>query len=672
MQAVTAALPTRTGGIHDSLTDMRRSRPALVRCVNDIFGDAFLPVVPRDQVIVKEWRLEPAGLSPALGLWQLHGKNTALAANALASGVMAMLADRAAWPVPDWVGRAPGPLRGSDIAVLCRSNDSARAVAEALAAAGLRVALGRGGLLGRAECVMALAGLRWLADATDSAALAELAHLAEGDAPAPTWLAAALTSADPQGALAAHVPGIAALRALRDRLNALTPTEALDAAVAALCVPVRLRAWGNATSRLANLEALRGLAMAYEEECAQGGLPTTAAGLCAWLAAEEAEEPASPDPDAVRVLTVHKAKGREWPVVIVADLDSEPKGRLFDKPVAMPCASALDPLNPLAGRWIRLWPWPYAKQSSGTGLDARAEATPTGIADAAQAKREAVRLLYVALTRARDWLILAPRVKAATKKDPVRLQTRWLDILGDLAPRLPITEQGPIRVGDAEHPCSVRDLTASEEDAPPSEATLFAPALPIAPIVALPRLIRPSGLAVGEMPVLTPVSLGPRLPLTGSPDMSAVGEAVHGFFAADRPDSQLAEREALAARLLRAWGATALSPPDVVQAANRLWAWLRRRWPDCSWHTEVPVFQRIGMQRLSGRVDLLVEHGDGLVVVDHKTFPGRLDDWRTRAAAHVPQLQAYAGTLESATGRHVTGLVLHLPVAGEAHEVRPS
>jgi ATP-dependent helicase/nuclease subunit A len=669
MQAVTAALPTRTGGTRDSLTDMRRSRPALVRFVNDIFGDAFLPAVPRDQVVVKEWRPEQSGLSPALGLWRLHGRSSASAANALASGVAAMLADRAAWPVPYWDGRAPGPLRGSDIAVLCRSNDSAREVAEALAAAGLKVALGRGGLLGRAECVMALARLRWLADSSDTAALAELAHLAEGDAEAPAWLNATLTASDPHSALAKHVPGLAALEALRDRLDALTPAEALDAAVAALGVPVRLRAWGDATSRLANLEALRALALVYEEECTQGGLPATAAGLCAWLAAAEAEEPASPDPDAVRVMTVHKAKGREWPVVVVADLDSEPKGRLFDKPVAMPCAGALDPMDPLVGRWIRLWPWPYAKQVKDTGLDARAEATPTGIADAAQAQREAVRLLYVALTRARDWLILAPRVKAATKKEPARLQTRWLDILGDLAPRLPLAEELAIRVGELHHACSVLDLTAPDEAAASCEAAQFAPVLPIAPIVAVPRLIRPSALTAGASPVMTPVTLGPRLPFTGTPDMAAVGEAVHGFFAADRPDAPPVLREALAARLLRSWGVAALSPADVVKSADRLWGWLALRWPGCNWRTEVPVFQRIGMQRLSGRVDLVVEHPEGLVVLDHKTFPGRLDDWASRAAAHLPQLRAYAGALESATGRPVTGLVLHLPVAGVVHAV---
>ena len=69
---------------------------------------------------------------------------------------------------------------------------------------------------------------------------------------------------------------------------------------------------------------------------------------------------------------------------------------------------------------------------------------------------------------------------------------------------------------------------------------------------------------------MTPVTLGTRLPFTGTPDMVAVGEAVHGFFAADRPEAAPALREALAARLLRSWGVAALSPADVVEGADRL------------------------------------------------------------------------------------------------------
>lgn len=665
MGAVADRIQAQSGRLPEMLGEMRRSRPALVRFANDVFRHAFAPAIPPERVVVGEYRQEPPGLSAALNLWRLHGGKVEEAAAALASGVAGLLAAREAWPVPPWDKRAPGPLRGSDIAVLCRTNDSARRVAEALAAAGLKVALGRSGLLARAECVLALAGLRRLADPSDTAALAEMAHVAEGDAEAPAWLETVLGAQEPRAALEARVPGLATLDALRTRLDALTPAEALDAVIAALGLPQRLRSWGDATTRLANLEALRGLALSYEDECRQGGLPATAAGLCAWLPAQEAEEPASPDPDAVQVLTVHKSKGREWPVVVVADLDAEPKGRLFDQPVAMPRDGALDPQDPLAGRWIRLWPWPYGRQETGVGLDRSAAESPTGQADAEAARREAVRLLYVAVTRAREWLVLAPRVKAATAKEPAKLRTAWLDILGEHAPVLPVSGAGPVKAGGAEHPCAVQDLVPPEEAVAREPEVAVGPALPAGdPPSHAARLIRPSALTGAAPPALVPVSLGERLALVGTPDMAALGEAVHGFFAADDPARPIELREAMAARLLRNWGVSALTPAQVVTAGDRLWAWLRRRWPGCSWRSEVPVLQAVGAQRLSGRVDLLVEHAGGLAVIDHKTFPGRTEYWPGRAAAHLPQLEAYAAVLEAATGRPVTAIAMSLPVAG--------
>jgi ATP-dependent exoDNAse (exonuclease V) beta subunit len=287
------------------------------------------------------------------------------------------------------------------------------------------------------------------------------------------------------------------------------------------------------------------------------------------------------------------------------------------------------------------------------------------MADAAAAKREAVRLLYVAVTRARDWLVLAPRVKAATRREPARLLTAWLDILGEQAPVLPIGAEGCVLAGEAEHPCLAQDLRPPEEAAPREPEAATGPALPSGdPPTHPPRLVRPSALPGATPPALAPVPLGGRLALVGTPDMAALGEAVHGFLAADDPAREAAAREAMAERLLRRWGVGALTAAQVVTAADRLWAWLRRRWPGCTWRSEVPVLTVVGARRLSGRVDLLVEYPGGLAVIDHKTFPGRAEHWPDRAAAHLPQLEAYAAALEAATGRRVTEIALHLPVAG--------
>ena len=39
------------------------------------------------------------------------------------------------------------------------------------------------------------------------------------------------------------------------------------------------------------------------------------------------------------------------------------------------------------------------------------------------------------------------------------------------------------------------------------------------------------------------------------------------------------------------------------------------------WRREVPIFGSVNNQRVSGRIDLLIETDEGCVILDHKTFP---------------------------------------------------
>ena len=61
--------------------------------------------------------------------------------------------------------------------------------------------------------------------------------------------------------------------------------------------------------------------------------------------------------------------------------------------------------EPLAGRWIRFWPWPFGSRRKVDDVDPEGNA---GVVDLRrEADEEARRLLYVGLTRARDLLIQA-------------------------------------------------------------------------------------------------------------------------------------------------------------------------------------------------------------------------------------------------------------------------
>lgn len=673
MSAVATRIVEKSGGSDETLATSFRSRPRLVSLFNDIFVPAFerQGMKPAQIKCAHVHRSDSAGQPPPLAVWHLSGRNKSSRAAALAAGVRRMLSEAAAWPVvPKGQDRAR-PVRGGDVAILCRANDTCREVADALEAGGVEVAFGRRGLLDSAECALAVAALRWLADSSDTLALAEIAHLADPVSAnsQPSWFATALATDEGIAAMRS-APIARALENLRPALLSMTPSEALDAAMAAADTSARVAGWGSAAQRFTNLDALRVLAQEYEEDRRQARKPATPGGLVDWLETSGAEKPASMSEKAVVVSTYHGAKGLEWPVTILFELDSTGRPRLFDQVVAEGKPDGIDLADPLTGRWLRFWPWPYAAQAKDVGLDATSAQSAIGIAATRRAAAEDVRLLYVAMTRARDYLVLAV--------DQARngLQTAALNALTDSKDvpliKLPEADGKPLKVRIAKHECRVWLLTdaGADESAPgrrrePAYDTVAATAQPASHV---PYRLRPSEIEEGPASparILERISIGPRLPLTGSPDMAALGDAVHGFFAADRKEQDGEQRLEMAERLIMRWGVGgALAPRDVVGAADRLWDFCANRWPNARVVPEWPIFGRAGLQRIQGRIDLLLETDSGFIIVDHKTYPGRSDTWEERVAAYAPQLALYARLCTAATGKEVNSLFVHLPIIG--------
>ncbi|CBS87253.1 UvrD-helicase domain-containing protein [Azospirillum lipoferum] len=677
IRAVVARVPPATGGWLERLPRSYRSRPGLVAFHNDLFGAAFPPTgIPQDQAIVSECdRSDRPGEPSPLEIWTLEGKNWDKALAALARGVANRLAAEG----------VDGALRGSDVAVLCRSNERCAAVAATFAAAGLKVAIGRSGLTATPEAGLALAALRYLVDPGDTLAMVELAHLAtmpdtaeDAAAGQPDWLETWLA---PDAARRAREgsPVLRALDAARDRLLHLTPVEALEVAIAAGSVTDAVLRWGGGAERLGNLDALRGLARAYEDDCRARRAAATAGGLIGFLSDAEkgGEQPPSGDRNAVQVMTYHQSKGLEWPMVVLLDLQGGPEPSAFGLTVEGPAAedgAAVDPWCPLDGRWLRFWPWPYDKQRARIPLADATDAAPEMAVARRRAHAEAVRLMYVGMTRARDRLILAARPAKAGG-----LETDWLDALVD-ARGLPVLAlpagQGAVTVHAAgrPHPATAITIAAPEEDgAAPQPAAVHAVfSLPPAPAAVPdhpPLRLAPSHFGI-PAPVVAAagapaaIALGDRLPLAGGVDVTRLGEAIHSFLAVDRPDAAPEDRLACAARLLERWGIEPTAAAPLVEAGDRLWRALSRLWPGAGWRTEVPVHGRLGLQRIGGRIDLLVDAADGVVIIDHKAFPGAFDQWAARALAHAPQLSLYRRMVEEATGSPVRGCFIHMPVVG--------
>ena len=117
-------------------------------------------------------------------------------------------------------------------------------------------------------------------------------------------------------------------------------------------------------------------------------------------------------------------------MVVAADLESDLKSRLWNVNVFSK-NEAVDLKNPLAGRTIRYWPWPFGGQKAGIDVLEQIESSRLGMASRAQEVEESIRLLYVSLTRARDLLVLPLPEKKPAGQWMGTLGADWMLPTGD-------------------------------------------------------------------------------------------------------------------------------------------------------------------------------------------------------------------------------------------------
>ena len=675
MQAILNALP-ELGGVKQVLPNSWRSRPELVELANEVFSQAFANSLPPEEV-----RLLPTREDQLPGLafanWLLDGSNAEQQVSALVEGIGQLVKNR--HQVFDKTTNEIRDVRLGDITVLCYSHSNVAKVAAALDAAGMPCSTAQPGLLATAEATLALACLRRLNDPSDTLATAQIVSLAEAEEPE-IWVAERLLylhAGHPKALwreqdvddYRAH-PLVAAVARLRADLPLLTPVEALQRLIAECDLPSRVTSWSTspaqAQKRMANLDALIDLAQQYEDLCRNGLGAASLSGLVLWLgetASANNDALATPALDAVQVMTHHASKGLEWPVVILMDLARDIGDRLWS--VSSRSNSAFDPHKPLHDRFIRYWPWPLGKQKA-VPLSETFEQTAMGLACRDEAVEEAKRLLYVSMTRARDLLVIARSNRKITGEWLDTVQAPWLMTPPGLS-TLELPNGKELRA-------DCQTLTASDSPEPVAlieqNVHWFAPIQAIQP--RLPLGFQPSsGGARASTAARNTCQIGTRIAFHGSPEMSALGTAIHASLCLSFTDPNCPLTLDEVQHLLQSHAVHEhVNANQVIAQQLALHAWIESRWPDAKAMAEYPVQQLLGSgQVLNGRIDLLLDTSDGWVLIDHKCNPAPHTQWERLAEEHAGQLDAYAQAIEEASGRPVLAAWLFLPVAAGAIQV---
>ena len=324
-------------------------------------------------------------------------------------------------------------------------------------------------------------------------------------------------------------------------------------------------------------------------------------------ASSEAHAPALEAGDAVRVMTIHKAKGLEFPIVAIADLQKG--GRNHNE------AALYHPECGLGFKWL---------SEDGRKIDdiffARAVEK---LKD--KNSLEGYRLLYVALTRAKERLILSFTQTARPGPWPGLI----LNGLGLEIPAEPNTQS----VSDL----AVLTRVAGDPEIPeaPHSETPAAPPIfdPLSPPRQAPAEIAVTALATfARCPrryLLDSVLHWP-LPPAGGEGAMALGTEVHEFLAGLRTDVSDKARQ-----LAQAFEQSTLNR-RAAQAARK--------------HQEMDFLVEIGGVLLRGQIDLWFDEGGGPVLVDYKT-DRYLSEERMRG--YELQLRLYALALRKLTGTPV-------------------
>jgi ATP-dependent exoDNAse (exonuclease V) beta subunit len=348
------------------------------------------------------------------------------------------------------------------------------------------------------------------------------------------------------------------------------------------------------------------------------------------------------DDDAVRILTIHGAKGLEFPITVVSGMTTQVRQRRSGVQLLFPHDSDT-----------------YALKISARVTTEEFERYEP--IDEQMDFHEKLRLLYVALTRARDHLVVsvhrADRDLARDGDD----RTRWT--------------HAELLWAAAEGAPHWSAFTADDADVVPPGAVAGGHAAADAPLVPWGEWVarRDAALAGGTRPRVRSATAIAREAAERIPDPAlakdardlelppwnkgrygtAVGRAVHAVLqtvdlvTGDGIDATAAAQAAAEGVIGREHDIAALARSALTSATVR----------DAVTHDfrrEMYVATRVEGLTLEGYVDLVYRDDDGLVVVDYKTDAWRDDtDLDAKVTRYRLQGASYALALEGATGERV-------------------
>ncbi|NHO34299.1 UvrD-helicase domain-containing protein [Acetobacter fallax] len=520
-------------------------------------------------------------------------------------------------------------VRPSDIALLVRSHATAARYAEELRSRDVPVRIAENGWSASPAIQTARAALLYAANPEDIHAALLLRTLGPDPIPLETALTQQIDGLFVNDAV------LKRLAALADQLRVLPVSAALDLVLES--AGIRRWAQGLSGASQARADLLRLEAEAEEFEAAHRDLKAasgfhgeTIKVFLGWLDSRASErdfdrrpDPAADNAEAVEIVTWHASKGREWPITVVAEFDGDIKERAG---TTIARFDALDRIDDMASVLA-------SARLIHTPSFAAAEAQKRFIEDRRPDFETNARcLLYVALTRARDRLVLEWPDFLKAREDTAHEASCLFHVFEDACS--PVIGPDTLRIGGTDCPAVITSVPnyaplTKYDGAQDMRMACFGAAIALSATPLTPWRLQPSQTrSISNIPASRSIPLGTPWP-------RAVNDAARGT-ALHLALRTYLTRPGLVKRLPASTGLDVETLALVADRAEELKTWLAEQgYTDL--RCEVPVLGHSSEgAEIPGIIDLLAIGSKGCLVIDHKsggTGEGLGPYW--------PQLSAY-------------------------------
>ena len=668
--------------VKNELTHSWRSRSALVHLVNHLFVPVFESQgIERDFIPLKPKREKDSEFGDQSGLQHWHfmtgGNHRTLQAAQLANEVKNLLASNI--PIFDKEQEEFRSIWPKDVSILTDSNNNLNTTKQALAEIGVPVKTVAPHFNETVEIALIKALLNLIIDPRDTLARSEIAFLSMKDGLGEfiNQRVEFIKSDHPSSTWAEDHPFVSYVLSLQKSWSKLSVSEILNRLIEDLHLREFTAQFGNEQYRNDNINISKKAANHYEEYCQQMGTAASITGFINFVSETDLSEfRGSGEENAVSVMTYHGAKGLEWPVVI---LDALNRGDLSENKLierewfglSVNNPENLSITDPFKDRCLTLIP---EVKSIANELKEAIKKTNRFANILLSSRAEKTRLLYVAMTRARDYMIttsvnntkpgfmqdlLGAQIGAQTHE--LKIEGNWIDWYetnnGDLNvfTKLLDYSEFELKVVDQNKGYEYEIPETKKQDDP-----LFR---------------NPSDQKATECKVEVIKDFEHRITLadTAKLDMGKLGDLLHAAFFLYKSTIKKNDYINKLGGLIEQSGFENIivEGSEIFLTVKNLYDMLETKYGSAiKVYKELPMQVNLDGYIYKGEADLVWETEEGYVLIDYKSFPGTdlqiINPKDTfYAGKYSGQLETYKRMIEEAKPeKEVIGKLVYYAVSG--------